>query len=133
MSKSTVTRLFAGSLVAVAAGLVLGVFAVIAGFQGGAFVMDGPDVIGLESTAFAWSMIAIAILSLLAVAGGFVGGLVSWIGALLNTARLDDKFWFLFLLVLGLLSFGLLAMIIYVIAGPDGTRRQSSSVAPVAA
>jgi hypothetical protein len=132
MSKSTVTRLFAGSLVAVAAGLVLGLIAVIVAFQGGAFIMDGPDVVGIESTAFAWSMVAIVILSLLAVAGGFVGGLVAWIGALLNTAQLDDKFWFLFLLVLGLLSFGLLAMIIYVIAGPDGTRRQSSTTAPIA-
>lgn len=133
MSKTTVTRLFVGSLVAVAAGLVLGFFAVIAAFQGGAFVMDGSDVIGIESTAFAWSTIALAALSCLAVMGGFVGGLVSWIGALLNTAQFDDKFWFLFLLVLGLLSFGLLAMIIYVIAGPDGTRRPSSTTVPIAA
>jgi hypothetical protein len=133
MTKIAVTRLFFGSLIAVAAGLVLGSIGVIAAFQGGAFVMDGPDVIGLESTAFTWSMVALVILSLLTVVGGFVGGMVSWIGALLNTAQLEDKFWFLFLLVLGLLSFGLLAMIVYVIVGPDGTRRPSSTTVPIAA
>ena len=133
MSKTSVTRFFVGSLIAVAAGLVLGFVAVIAAFQGGAFVMEGPDVIGIESTGYAWTMVALLTLSGLVVVGGFIGGLVSWIGALLNTAQLDDKFWFLFLLVLGLLSFGLLAMIIYVIAGPDGTRRPSSTTVPIAA
>jgi hypothetical protein len=41
---------------------------------------------------------------------------------LLNTAELTDKTWFIILLVLGLFSFGLVAMIAYVIAGPDGHR-----------
>ena len=133
MSKSTVTRLFVGSLVAVAAGLVLGFFAVIAAFQGGAFVMDGSDVIGIESTAFAWSTIALAALSCLAVMGGFVGGLVSWIGALLNTSQLESKTWFLVLLLLGIFSFGLFAMIAYVIAGPDGTRPTAAATTPTPA
>jgi hypothetical protein len=52
---------------------------------------------------------------------GSIAGLVAWIGALINTAQLDDKAWFVVLLVLGLLSFGFVAMIAYVIAGPDGT------------
>ena len=50
-----------------------------------------------------------------------IGGLVSWIGALLNTAQLESKTWFLVLLLLGIFSFGLVAMIAYVVAGPDGT------------
>ena len=52
---------------------------------------------------------------------GALAGLVAWIGAVLNTAQLEDKTWFIVLLVLGLLSFGFVAMIAYVIAGPDGT------------
>ena len=64
-----------------------------------------------------------AIVAALAIIAGVIGGLVSWIGALLNTAQLEDKTWFFMLLVLGLFSFGLVAMIAYVIAGPDGTRR----------
>jgi len=48
------------------------------------------------------------------------------------TAQLEDKTWFLVLLVLGLLSFGFFAMIAYVLAGPDGARREAAypSVAP---
>ena len=38
-----------------------------------------------------------------------------------------DKTWFVLLLVLGILSFGLVAMIAYVIAGPDGTRRPTAT------
>jgi hypothetical protein len=45
-------------------------------------------------------------------------GMVARVGALLSTAQLDDKTWFIVLLVLGLLSSGLVAMIAYVIAGP---------------
>ena len=50
-----------------------------------------------------------------------IGGLVSWIGALLNTSQLDSKTWFLALLLLGIFNFGFFAMIAYVIVGPDGT------------
>jgi hypothetical protein len=57
--------------------------------------------------------------------GGFIGGLVSWIGALLNTSLLEDRTWFILLLVLGIFSFGLIAMLAYVIAGPDGTRQDA--------
>jgi uncharacterized membrane protein len=68
-------------------------------------------------------VLGLGILAGLVIMGGLVGGLVSWIGALLNTAALADKTWFILLLVLGLLSFGLVAMIAYVIGGPDGTRQ----------
>jgi hypothetical protein len=44
MSKSTITRLFVGSLLAIAGGLVLGFIAVLLGYSNGAFVMNGPDV-----------------------------------------------------------------------------------------
>ena len=47
---------------------------------------------------------------------------VAWIGAVINTSRLEDKTWFLLLLLLGLFSFGFIAMLVYVIAGPDGTQ-----------
>jgi hypothetical protein len=124
MSKPTITRLFIGSVIAVIAGLVLGLVAIVAAFAGDAFVLDGPDVVGFTGDAFGWSMIGLTFLGFIAVIAGSIGGLVAWIGALLNTAQLDDKVWFIVLLVLGILSFGLVAMIAYVIAGPDGTRQQ---------
>jgi hypothetical protein len=123
MSKPTVVKLFIGSVVAVVAGAILAFAGVWYAYANGAFVMDGPDVVGIEPTAFAWTMVGLFALSALAMIGGFIGGLVSWIGALLNTAELQDKTWFVLLLVLGLLSFGLMAMIAYLIAGPDGKLR----------
>ena len=130
MSKGTVTRLFVGSVVAIVAGILLGLTAVIAAFANGVFVMSGPDVAGLNSSPFAWTMAMLAVVAGLAVAGGAVGGLVAWIGALINTAQLEDKTWFIILLVLGLLSFGFIAMIAYVIAGPDGTRAPAARSLP---
>lgn len=121
MTKSTVTRLFVGSVIAVIAGAVLAFAAVWLAFANGAFEMSGSDVTGLQATPFAWGVVGLALVAALAMIAGFIGGLVSWIGALLNTSQLADKTWFILLLVLGLLSFGLVAMITYVIAGPDGT------------
>lgn len=130
MTKSTVTRLFVGSVIAVVAGLVLGFIAVLVAFASNSVVMSGRDVVGLEPTALAWSMVGVAALALFAIVGGAIGGLVSWIGALLNTAELEDKTWFVLLLVLGILSFGLVAMVAYVIAGPDGKRLQAAGPNP---
>lgn len=106
MSKSTITRLFVGAIVASAAGLALVLAAIWAAVAS--------DLVGTLTLVVVGSLIMVA---------GAVGGVVSWIGALFNTARLDDKTWFLSLLVLGLFSCGLLAMVAYVLAGPDGTQR----------
>jgi MFS family permease len=132
MSKATITRLFIGSVLAVVAGAVLAIAAIWIAYATDSFVMHGPDVTGVHSTGLAWAMIALAVASVLAILGGCIGGLVSWIGALLNTAELADKTWFVILLVLGIFSFGLIAMIAYIIAGPDGHARQTRPVqAPV--
>ena len=133
MKKGTVTGFFLGSVVAVVAGIVLAIFAAWTALASGALVMDGPDVVGVESTPAAWGSVALAVLAGLAVVGGFIGGLVAWIGALLNTAELEDKTWFILLLVLGLFSFGVVAMIAYVIAGPDGVGQEprAEALSPV--
>lgn len=121
MRKHTVTLLFVGSLLAIFGGLILAFGAMFAAYANGALIMNGPDVAGIQSTFFGWSMVGLAIIGTLAMVGGSIGQFVAWIGAVINTARLEDKTWFIVLLVLGLLSFGLIAMIAYVVAGPDGT------------
>lgn len=121
MSKTTVTKLFLGGIIAVVAGIVLAALAVFGAIASGVFQMDGPDVVGINATPFAWTMVIIAIGGVMAIIGGGIAGLVSWIGALLNTVELEDKSWFILLLVLGIFNFGLIAMIAYVVAGPDGT------------
>jgi hypothetical protein len=122
MTKPTITRLFVGGLIAIVAGIVLAAFGVFWLFASGSFTVSGPDITGFTPTTFTWSVIAVVVAAGLTIVGGAVAGLVAWIGALLNTVQLDDKTWFVILLVLGLLSFGFIAMVAYVIAGPDGTR-----------
>jgi hypothetical protein len=121
MSKPIITRFFFGSLIALIAGAITLVLALIWAFASGVFVMDGNDVVGIETSGIGWSLIGLAIVGTLAAMGGAIGQLVAWIGALLNTSHLEDKTWFVLLLVLGLLSFGFVAMLVYVIVGPDGT------------
>ncbi len=122
MSKTTVTRLFVGGVVTVVAGIVLAFAAVVAALAGGGIVIGGAAVVEVHGGPFAWALVGLVI-ALVAITGGAIAGLVSWIGALLNTAQIEDKTWFVLLLVLGLLSFGWVAMIAYVLAGPDGTRQ----------
>lgn len=62
---------------------------------------------------------------MIAGAVGITLQLVAWIGALVNTYRLEEKTWFAILLAGGIigLGFGLVGfavMIAYVVAGPDG-------------
>jgi hypothetical protein len=130
VSKRTVTRTFVGSLVALAAGLVLLVGASSLAYTQGSFIMDGPDVVGVRSTPFGWSMVALAAVAVLTMLGALVAQFVAWIGAVINTARLADKTWFIVLLVLGVLSFGFVAMVIYVAAGPDDPPPAQADVAP---
>jgi hypothetical protein len=133
MSKTTVTRLFIGSGIAIIAGAILAVAAVWLAIANNAFLMAGSDVVGVTGGALAWSLLGLGIVGGLVVAGGFIGGLVSWIGALLNTWQLESKTWFAVLLLLGIFNLGFFAMIAYLIVGPDGRAMGLGQRAPVAA
>ena len=121
MTKATVTRIFVGSLVAIVGGVVVIVAGGLLMLANGTLTMSGPDVTGFQPSAAGWSMIGLILVGVLAAVGGAIGQFVAWIGAVINTSRLEDKTWFILLLVLGLLSFGFVAMLVYVLAGPDGT------------
>jgi hypothetical protein len=121
MSKSTVTKLFIGSGIAIIAGAVLFVVAVALAVANNVFVMDGSDIVGLRGSAIGAISLGIGILGALAVIGGFAGGLVSWIGTLVNTWQIPSKAWFVAVLLLGIFNLGFVAMIGYLVAGPDGT------------
>jgi hypothetical protein len=120
-----------GSLIAAAAGAVLLIIAVGLAGANGVFVTDGRNVIAVQESTLAWSLVGLGILGGLAILGGAVGGLISWIGALLNTSQLERKRWFLGLLVLGIFNLGFLAMIAYVLAGPDGRAQVAAPRAQV--
>jgi hypothetical protein len=119
MSKLTVTRLFIGAAVAFVMGLVLGLVTVVVALANGVVTIGGADAVAVDGEAVGGIVVWLVVATLL-VGGGTLLAIVSWIGALFNTARLEDKTWFIVLLVLGLASFGWVGMIAYVVAGPDG-------------
>ena len=118
MSRSSIAKMFGGSLVAMVAALVLLAVAGGLAYANDSFVMDGPDVVGVRSTPFGWVMMGLAALAVLTLIGAAVAQFVAWIGAVVHTAELPDKTWFVVLLVLGVFSFGFIAMVIYLLAGP---------------
>jgi hypothetical protein len=122
MSKTSIVRLFWSSLAAFAGALVLFFVAVGLVYVSGGFVMDGPDVVGIEPTAFGWSMIGVAAFTLLVLILAALAQLIAWVAAVVDTAGLPDKTWFIVLLVSGLVGVGFVAMIAYAVAGPDGKR-----------
>jgi len=133
MSKPTVTRLFIGGLVAVAAGAILAIAAIALAITDHAFVMTGSDIVGVRGDALVWSLLGLGIAGGLVILGGMAAGLVAWIGALLNTWQLESRTWFAVLLLTGIFNFGFLAMGAYVIAGPDGTSATTGRNARAAA
>jgi hypothetical protein len=122
MSKKNVTRLFVGALVAVGAGLVLGFAALGTALATDAIDFGGSYVIDVNGGSGAWTALGLVIVGSLVILAGTVAAVVSWLAALLNTWQLEDKLWFASLLALGLLGFGVVAMIAYVVTGPDGTK-----------
>jgi H+/Cl- antiporter ClcA len=121
MSKRSITRLFVAALVAGGVGLVLGLAALWAALASDAVDIGGDHVIEVNGGSGAWTALALVIVGSLAILGGTIAAVVAWLGALLNTWQLEDKLWFASLLALGLLGLGVVAMIAYVVAGPDGT------------
>ena len=121
MSKKSVTRLFLGAIVAVVAGVVLGIAALSAALASDAIDLGGSDYIDVNGGSGAWIALGLVTVGSLAALGGTIAAVLSWIGALLNTWQLEDKMWFGSLLAGGLLGLGVVAMIAYVVAGPDGT------------
>ena len=133
MSKRNATRLFVGAIVAVGAGLVMGFAALWAAMASDAIEVGGSDVVDVNGGSGAWTALGLVVVASLAILGGTVAAVVSWIAALLNTWQLEDKTWFASLLALGLLGFGVVAMIAYVVAGPDGTKPSGHRVVSPAA
>jgi hypothetical protein len=123
MSKENVTRLFVGAIVAVVTGVVLGIAALSAALATDAIDLGGSGYVDVNGGSGAWTALGLAIVSALAMLIGTVAAVVSWVGALLNTWRLEEKTWFAALLAGGLLGVGVLAMIAYVVTGPDGTKQ----------
>src|ERR671910_44176 len=77
------------------------------------------------TTMFKATVTRLFIGSLIALGAGFI----AWIGAVLNTWQLESKAWFVALVLTGIFNFGFIAMVIYVIAGPDGKAARTAQPA----
>jgi hypothetical protein len=123
MSKKNVARLFVCAFVAIGAGLVLGLAALWAALASDAIDIGGGDVVDVHGGSGAWAALALVIVGSLVILAGTAAAVLSWIGALLNTWQLEEKAWFASLLALGLLGFGVVGMIAYLVVGPDSSKQ----------
>ena len=127
MTKSTIVKLFWGSIIGLVAGLVLMGITFALAISNDIFVMSGPDVTGIKSGVLSWTLLGLMGLAILLLLFAAVAHFVAWIGAVLNTAQLPDKTWFVVLLVVGLLGLVFIATVAYVIAGPDGVKAKEEA------
>ncbi|MGA7987050.1 MAG: hypothetical protein WCB51_01480 [Candidatus Dormiibacterota bacterium] len=132
MRKSTVTWVWLSGLAAFIAGLI--VVAIGTGLMlglSGAWTQAGAHSYHFTPRldAFFWGMVSMIAVGGVVILGGLVMQFAAWIGAMITTARLRDKTWFVLLLVLGLLGFQFIMMIVYLIAGPDVQGTQPPSMA----
>ena len=125
MSRPVIAKLFYGSLIAIVLAIILMIVAAALAFGSSSLLMDGPDVIGIRST-FGWAMVAVGAVAALVLVAASIAQLVAWIGALIETAPLENKTWFVVLLVAGLFGFGLIAILVYLLVEPDTGRRAPS-------
>jgi hypothetical protein len=129
MTKRTITRLWIAGLVILFVGFVVGGVGLGLMFAyGGHFTPkaggNGSDFVPNLDSVF-WTTVSVAATGCAIALIGGIMQVAAWIGALVNTNRLQEKNWFIVLLVGGLLGLthGLLlfaAMVAYLVAGPDG-------------
>ena len=129
MSKSMINKLFFGSLIGLVGGLILVGVASGLAFANNVFVMNGSDVTGVNVSPLAWTLLSLIGFGVLVIIAGAIAQFIAWIGAVLNTWQLESKAWFVALVLTGIFNFGFIAMVIYVIAGPDGKAARTAQPA----
>jgi hypothetical protein len=127
MTKKQVTRIFVAAAVVAGVGLVVGIAAVWVALASDAIDFGGDHYVDVNGASGAWIALALLIVATLAILAATAAAVVSWLGALLNTRQLEDQRWFWSLLASGLLGFGVVAMLAYLAAGPDGMQESVAS------
>ncbi len=130
MTRSTIIRIFVGSLIGAGVGTVLFVIAAALGFGDSVLIMNGPDVVGIRPGALSATMIVTAGAAILLWMAATVAVVVAWVGAIINTASLPSKTWLVIQLVLGLLGLPFVAVLAYVVGRPEASDHGQAPVAP---
>lgn len=128
MTKRSITGTWIAGLIILVIGLVVSGISVGMMLANGGTYTPLPNGSGytFEPTinAYFWTTVSFIVVGgVIALVGG-VMQMAAWIGALVSTYRLEDKAWFIVLLVGGVLSVaigfsGFAVMVAYLIAGPD--------------
>lgn len=131
MSKPAITRLFKVAVAFVVTGAVSGTAVWIWALANGAIAFGGPQFVTFDPATVGGAIVGLSLASLITAAGS-IAAVISWAGALLNTSRLENKSWFIALLGLGLVSLGWIAMIAYILKGPDSATSPAQGAAAAA-
>jgi MFS family permease len=141
MAKSTITKTWVAGLVVLVIGLIVGGIGLgmllanggtwVPSTRGNGYEFD-PTIDG-----YFWTTISVMVAGFAVAAIGGIIQLAAWVGALVNTNRIDDRTWFVVLLAGGILGLafpliGFGVMVAYVVAGPDGTAIERQYMPPTA-
>jgi hypothetical protein len=118
MTRTTIATLFIGSTIAFVVGAVIATVTTVTAVANGAIEIGGPQIVALHGGPIGAAIAAYAVASLFGV-GGSIALFASWLGAVLNTWRLDDKTWFTGILGAGLVGLAWIATAGYLAMGPD--------------
>lgn len=96
----------------------------ISALANGAIAFGGPQLVVVNPGPLAGAVAGLGVAAL--VAGiGTVGVFVCWAAALRNTWGLENKAWFLGILGLGMARSGWVALVAYILRGPDAAKAAS--------
>ncbi len=137
MKKSTITKTWIAGLVVLVVGLIIGGISLGLLLAKGGYWVQVPGTTSWNfhprTDSYFWTTLTWVIAGFSIAAIGGIVQLVAWVGAVANTSVLQDRTWFLLLLIGGLIGFGFApvgfaVVVAYLIAGPDGSAlRQPAS------
>jgi len=119
MTRSVIARVFLVGVGTFGVGVLIAAASIAVGHAGGAYVVEGADIVGVRVTLLGFASVGLAVVAALALVAASLAVLVGWAAALAN-ARAASRFgWFAALVLLGVPTFGVGALVAYVVAGPD--------------
>lgn len=118
MSRSAIARIFAGGLAALLVGLLLGEASIALGYAAGVYLDDGAGIVGQRVVPPGVVVPALAGIATMAMAAGVLAVVIAWAAALANALASARRGWFAALLVLGVPTFGIGAVIAYLLGNP---------------
>ena len=119
MSKADIARGMLGGSVALMVGLALAAASIAYGQAVGVYVTDGSAISDLRVAPVGLIVVGMASASALTLLAGALTLVVLWAAALANARTAARTGWFWLVLILGILTLVVGALVAYLVAGPD--------------